>query len=44
MYLEKKDRTKIMKEAYYKARHMACLEKGDEKNAIMWLKKLEELN
>ena len=32
-----------MKEAYYKARHLACLDKGDEKNAIMWLDRIEEL-
>lgn len=40
----KKDVKKIMLRSMYQARHMACLEKGDEKNAIMWLKKLEELN
>lgn len=44
MFLEKKDKTKIMREAYYEARHLACLEKGDEKRALEFLKKLEELN
>ena len=42
--IQKKDHAKIMKLSYYQARHLACLEKGDEKNAIMWLKKLEEIN
>lgn len=43
MFLEKKDKRKIMAEAMFKRRHLLALEKGDEKEAQKWLDEINKL-
>lgn len=43
MWLEKKDRRKLMLEGMFKAKHLAALERKDDKAAAEWLKKIDDL-